>query len=136
MMSYRMRLINRESGANRTRITHHNTGAQSTSDEEESKAIVDCLESLLDVDGRTFGFGSNHGDVLRSNNAERGRPKRAEEALESAKRAGREVFCKCAGIVPVSEAVGIVLWVAADHCDEGKTKPVRAQRCKQRVKEL
>lgn len=118
------------------RITHHNTGAQSTSNEEESKAIVDCLESLLDVKGRTFGFGSNHGDVLRPNNAERGCPKRAEESFESAKRTGGEILCKRARIIPVSEAIGIVLWVAANHCDEGKTKPVRARHCKQSAKNL
>jgi len=96
-----------------------NTDSEGASHEEESESPVDSLEGVLDVDTGASGLSGDHGKVLGTSDTERGGPQSSEETLELAKRAGASVLFE--GIVlPVTETVGIVLRVAADHGDEGE----------------
>lgn len=51
-----------------------NACAESTADEKDTEPPVDRLKSSLDVDARAFGFGRDHGDILRTDNTKGGRP--------------------------------------------------------------
>lgn len=121
------------------------TGAKGAHDEEETETPVDSLEGVLDVDTRALGFGSHHGDVLRSDNTEslkipkkfqksafllqittnkreptHSRPHTREEPLKSPQATTGKVLCKGTGFVPVPKAVGITGRVSAHHGDEGE----------------
>ena len=101
-------------------VRNDDTGAQRAADKEESKAPVDSLEGLFDVNPRTLSLSCDHGDVLGTNDTERGSPERTKETLELAQRTGGEVFAEGARVFPVSEAVGVVFGIASDHCDKGE----------------
>jgi hypothetical protein len=93
------------------------TDSEGTSHEEKGKSPVDSLESVLDVDAGTSGLSGDHGEVLGTSHTERGGPQSSEETLELAGGPSASVLFE--GIVlPVTETVGIVLRVAANHGDE------------------
>jgi hypothetical protein len=98
------------------------------------------LRRLIGYGGLTFS--GQHGNVLGTGDDEGCLEKTTEESLESAEGAASHVLSKstlskyvrksftffsfgrdvCYRIVPVAEAVGVVLWVTADHGHEGKAE--------------
>lgn len=96
-----------------------NTNSQSATHEEETESPVNSLESVLDIDTRTFGFGSDHRQVFGTSDTEGCRPESCKETLEFAERSCASVLLE--GVVlPVAESVCIVLGVATNHGDEGE----------------
>ena len=100
-------------------------GAQDDADEqraaheEDGETPVDRLEGCFDVDARAFGLAGDHGEVFGAGDAETCTPESSAEAFELAEGAGASVLLE--GVVlPVAEAVGVALGVAAAHCDEGE----------------
>lgn len=80
------------------------------------------LESCLDGYARVHCLSRNHGDIFRATDSPCGNEQGTEEALKFAQRTSCDIFGKGAGITPISEAIGIVLRVSADHGDEGEEK--------------
>ena len=96
-------------------VRKNNTNAKSSKDEESSETEVDGLEGVLDVDAWALGLARDHGDVLRTDNAERGSLKGTEECLEAAKIASGVDSTEWARITPRTEGVRILLGVATAH---------------------
>lgn len=103
-------------------IRDHDAARQGATDEEEPEAKIDGLERPLQVLAGVRSFARHHGDVFRADDGESRFPQRSEEAFEFAQGAGRDVFREGTGLLPVPEAVGVVLGVAADHGDEGEAE--------------
>lgn len=103
-------------------VRKDNSGAEGTHDEEETEAVVDRLECVLDVNPWAFGLCCHHGDVLRSDDTECSAPHASQESLKSTETAGREILGKSARVVPVTESVCISLWIAANHRHECEAK--------------
>ena len=96
------------------------TNTECSEDKENTKTPVHGLEGALDVDARTLCFSGDHGYILWTDDAERARPERSEEALKSSKIPGRNILSKGTRVFPVAEAVCVVLGISSDHGDEGK----------------
>ena len=65
-------------------VGNDDAGTKGSDDEEDAKTPVDCFEGGFDVDAWAFGFGSDHGDILRADDAEGCRPEASEEAFKFA----------------------------------------------------
>ncbi|KAI6776797.1 hypothetical protein HG530_000742 [Fusarium avenaceum] len=78
-------------------VGDHNTDSKGSRNKEEAESIVNGLESSLDVDTRSLGLSSHHGDVFGTNNGEASTPEGSEEAFEAT-----EVVCA----VNVGESTG------------------------------
>lgn len=50
-----------------------NTNSQCTTDEEDAESRIDHFECCFDIDSRTNGFGSDHGDIFGTNDGEQRR---------------------------------------------------------------
>ena len=94
---------------------------QRTNDEEDTESGVDHLEGALDVDSGALRLGGDHGDVLGTDDGERGRPQCGQEAFEFGECARfSKVWLESIATSEVTEAVGVALRVTADHGDEGE----------------
>jgi hypothetical protein len=113
-------LLTRDDGLQgRVDGAENNTNGKGTSHEEKSESPVDSLESVLDINAGTSGLTSDHGEVLGTSDTERGGPQSGAETFELAEGSGASVLFE--GVVlPVTETVGIVLRVAANHSDKGE----------------
>lgn len=104
--SARATLVTREDGSQGLVVVRNqDTNGKGSDDKEEAKSPVDGLESVLDVDAWALGLGSDHGDVLWTDDGEGGGPHTSQEALKSAERARAEILSESARGVPVAKAV-------------------------------
>lgn len=101
-------------------VRDQDTDGERANNEEETESPVDRLEGLLDVDAWALRLSGHHGDIFRTNNAERCRPKTREEALKPAQIASGKIFCERTWLFPVAETESIALGVAANHSDESE----------------
>lgn len=97
-------------------VGQYDARGQGTTNEEETETGVDGLESRLDVLAGVLGLGGYHGDVVGAHDVKGSGSKTAHEALETAKVALGAIRGKgVSSRLPVAEAVGVALGVAADH---------------------
>lgn len=101
-------------------VGKHDAARQGGADKEEAETQVDGLEGALDVQARVLRLGGDHGDVFRADNGERGSGQSTHEAFHATSITLRHVFRECAGLLPVSESIGIMSGVSSDHRDEGE----------------
>lgn len=100
----------------------NNAHGQSATNKEDSKSEINCLEGILDVNARAFGFRSDHGDILGSDHSKASGPQSSQETFKTAKSPSVKVFHKGAWRVPVSKPIHIMLGISTDHGDEGEEK--------------
>ncbi|KAI6773661.1 hypothetical protein HG531_000510 [Fusarium graminearum] len=86
-------------------VGDNNTNGKGAHNEEEAESVVNGLESSLDVD-----------------TGETSTPEGAEETLKTTKRIGTIDFRERTGVGPVTETVGILLGIAANHCNESEAE--------------
>lgn len=65
-------------------VRAHDSDGQGTDNEEDAESVVHGLEGRLDVVGRALGLGSDHGDILGTDDGEGSAPEGGEEAFEPA----------------------------------------------------
>ena len=109
-----------DSDEHRISVGNDDTASEGTSNEEDGEASVHGLERALDVDSWPLRLGSDHGNVLWTDDSEGGRPETCKEALEASKCASSSVLSEGVWRSPVAEAIGVVVWVTTDHRDESK----------------
>lgn len=107
--------------------TADNANGQGTADEENAESSVDHFERGFDVDTWASCFGGDDGNVLGTNDGEDCGRETSQKTLEAAQIASREILAKGTAMFPVGEAVSVVLWVAADHGDEGEEEERKDQ---------
>lgn len=100
-------------------VVQHDTACQGSTNEEQSEAEVDGFEGRLDVPAGVLGLGSNHGDVVGAHNVEGCGGHGAHEALKTSKVTFSAIGSKgIMGILPVGEAISVMLGISADHSHE------------------
>lgn len=63
-------------------VRDDDASGKSTADEEDAESDIHRFKRTWECDARQLGFSGNHGHVLRSHNAETGRPQTSEKAAE------------------------------------------------------
>jgi hypothetical protein len=109
--------------ANKSGITmaKSNATSQSSTDKEETESEVDGLEGGLDIATRMLSLGSNHGDVIGTDDEKGSGSKSSHEALETAQITLRSESSECViHIGPVTEAICVTLRITPDHRHKGK----------------
>lgn len=96
------------------------TDSKRTANEEDGESSVHGLEGSLDKDARSLSLTSNHRQVLRADDGEGCTPETAEESFKSTESASRSVLGERSRVLPVTEAVGVVLGVSTNHRHEGE----------------
>lgn len=97
-------------------IWHHDANAKCASNEEYAISPVRCFKGTLHGLSRVDCLTSDHRQVFRPNNGEGGLEKSTKEPLKSTESPLTNIGCKTSWFTPVSEAIGIMLGITADHC--------------------
>lgn len=92
--------------------------AQSAEDVEDEDAVEDGASHARDVLARVLNLTSSHRDQVRASNRESSVEDAGPPTKETAGNALGIILVHGVATLPVSEPVGVVLGISADHCDE------------------